>query len=453
MKAPDQEPGEISREVPGLVRASVVAILGGLLIGVVGAAFRASLGWIEARHLVFTEWALSLGWAGWLLPILLGAAGAGLARLLVRPQPLAAGSGVQHVEAIMRGQAEPISLMAVPIKFFGGLLAIGSGLALGREGPTIQMGATIGAALARRFHCAKAAMVDVQAALGGAGLAVAFNAPFGGALFVFEEVARAFHLRLTVVTLLGTTSAIVTARFLVGHAPDFQVVPPAPGGTWTLIFYTVLGGLLGLLGVLYNKCTILGLDALATLRTWPTELRAALVGALVGLVACIFPRLVGGGDPSSQAILLGAVPLGPVLLILAVRWFLGPLSYAAGTPGGIFSPLLLVGAALGALFAMGCNVLIPAESSLPVVAFAVVGMAAFFTGVVRAPLTGIILISEMTATNTLMVPMLAAGFGAMLTSSLVRGEPIYDTLRRRMLATLSRPKTEEGRSSGAPRVG
>ena len=254
-------------------------------------------------------------------------------------------------------------------------------------------------------------------------------------------------------TLLGTTSAIVTARFLVGHAPDFQVVPPAPGGTWTLIFYTVLGGLLGLLGVLYNKCTILGLDALATLRTWPTELRAALVGALVGLVACIFPRLVGGGDPSSQAILLGAVPLGPVLLILAVRWFLGPLSYAAGTPGGIFSPLLLVGAALGALFAMGCNVLIPAESSLPVVAFAVVGMAAFFTGVVRAPLTGIILISEMTATNTLMVPMLAAGFGAMLTSSLVRGEPIYDTLRRRMLATLSRPKTEEGRSSGAPRVG
>ncbi|MFZ4681643.1 MAG: chloride channel protein [Terrimicrobiaceae bacterium] len=429
---------ESDREVPGLIRACVAALLGGLLIGVIGAAFRTGLSWIEARHLVFTEWALALGWVGWFLPILLGAVGAGLARLIVRPEPLAAGSGVQHVEAVMRGETGPIGLIAVPIKFFGGLLSLGSGLALGREGPTIQMGATIGAALARWFRCAAASLADVQAALGGAGLAVAFNAPLGGAMFVFEEVARAFRLRLTVVTLLGTTTAIVTARAILGDAPDFRVVPPAPGETWTLLLFAVFGGLLGLLGVLYNKCTIFGLDALAKLRTWPTELRAALVGAIVGLVACFFPRLVGGGDPSSQEILLGTVPWGPLMLILAVRWFLGPLSYAAGTPGGIFSPLLLVGAALGALFAMGGNALIPADSSLSVVAFAVVGMAAFFTGVVRAPLTGIILISEMTATNTLMVPMLAAGFGAMLTSSLVRGEPIYDTLRHRMLKAMGK---------------
>jgi CIC family chloride channel protein len=122
-------------------------------------------------------------------------------------------------------------------------------------------------------------------------------------------------------------------------------------------------------------------------------------------------------------------------LILVVRWFLGPLSYSAGTPGGLFSPLLLLGAGLGALFALGVNAAVPAEHAVSVVAFGVVGMTAFFTGVVRAPLTGIVLITEMTATTTLMVPMLAAGFGAMLASSLVRGEPIYDTLRSRMLAS------------------
>lgn len=424
---------EFAAEIPGLVRACVVAILGGVLVGVIGAAFRAGLYWLETHHLIFTEWARSLGWAGFFLPVLLGALGAGLARWFVRPHPIAAGSGVQHVEGIMRGEAEPGSLAIVPIKFFGGFLAIGSGLALGREGPTIQMGATIGAAIARWFRCARESMADIQAALGGAGLAVAFNAPVGGALFVFEEVARSFRLRLTILTLIGTATAIAVSRLILGNAPDFRVESLVPGEAWTLVLYALLGGALGLLGVLYNKVTILGMDALAKLRTWPTEMRAALVGAIVGVVAWFLPNMVGGGDPLAQEILTGTLPLASLLLILVVRWFLGPLSYSAGTPGGLFSPLLLVGAALGGLFAVTFNSFAPADSAISIVAFAVVGMTAFFTGVVRAPLTGIILISEMTATYTLMVPMLAACFGAMLASSLVRGEPIYDTLRHRMV--------------------
>ena len=433
-KKPEHD--EFDAELPGLVTACLVAITGGVLVGVIGAAFRAGLSWLGAHHLAFLEWARALGGAAWLLPIVLGALGAGLARLLVRPHPIAAGSGVQHVEGIMRGEAEPAPLSLVPIKFFGGLLSIGSGLALGREGPTIQMGATIGATLARWFRCTKQSLADLQAALGGAGLAVAFNAPVGGALFVFEEVARVFRLRLTVVTILGTATAITVARLILGGAPDFQVGPLTAGEPWTLWCYALLGGVLGLLGVLYNRLTIFGLDALASLRTWPVELRAALVGAMVGAVACFFPTLVGGGDQISQEILEGSLPIGTLLLILVVRWFLGPISYSAGTPGGLFSPLLLVGAALGAIFALGINKVLPTPVSP--IAFAVVGMTAFFTGVVRAPLTGIVLISEMTAISTLWVPMLAAGFGALLASSLVRGEPIYDTLRRRMVEAGSR---------------
>jgi CIC family chloride channel protein len=434
MKSKKEDGGEFDEQLPGLPSACVVAILGGVAIGVVGAAFRAGLSWVEPRHLAFVEWAQSPGWSGWLLPILVGAVGAGLARLLIRPHPIAAGSGVQHVEGIMRGEAEPAPLAIVPLKFLGGLLSIGTGLALGREGPTIQMGATIGASLAKAFRCAKHIMVDLQAALGGAGLAVAFNAPVGGAMFVFEEVAKSFRLRLTVVTLLGTVTAIFVARLILGSSPDFKVGPVDSGASWTLVLYAVLGGVLGLLGVLYNKLTIVGLDVLASLRSWPTEVRAALVGALVGVVALFVPTLVGGGDAVTQQILNGVFPLGALLTILAVRWFLGPLSYSAGTPGGLFSPLLLVGAALGAIFAVLFNAFVPEHSAVSVLAFAIVGMTAFFTGVVRAPLTGIVLISEMTATSSLMVPMLAASFGAMLSSSLVRGEPIYDTLRRRMIA-------------------
>jgi CIC family chloride channel protein len=154
--------------------------------------------------------------------------------------------------------------------------------------------------------------------------------------------------------------------------------------------------------------------------------------------------LVGGGDPIAQNILNGGVPVTALLVILAVRWFVGPLSYSAGTPGGIFSPLLVVGAGLGALFAMMFNAVSPVESAVPVVAFAVVGMTAFFTGIVRAPLTGMILICEMTATTSLLVPMLAANAAAMLAATLAGNRPIYDTLRKRMLADRLKPGLPDG---------
>ncbi len=421
--------------MPGIGRACLVALLAGLATGVVGAGFRAGLSWLGPRHVAFVEWAHAWPWLGWLAPVLLGALGAGLARLLVRPQPLAAGSGVQHVEAIMRGEAEPASLWVVPIKFVGGLVGIGTGLALGREGPTIQMGATLGAALAARFRCGWEVIRDLQAAMGGAGLAVAFNAPIGGAMFVFEEVAHAFRLRLTLLTLLGSAVAVAVARLLLGDAPDFRVAPLLAGDSGPVLLYLGFGLALGLLGVLYNRLIIGCIDTMERLRRWPAEARAALIGAIVGGVAWYSPHFVGGGDALCQAVLGGGLPISFLLVVLAVRWFVGPLSYAAGTPGGIFSPLLLVGAALGAGFATGVNGLLPEGQAVSTVAFAVVGMSAFFTAVVRAPFTGFILIAEMTATSNLMVPMLIAGFGAMLGASLLKGQPIYDTLRLRLRKT------------------
>lgn len=337
---------ELDSQLPGLLRACVVAVLAGVGIGVVGAAFREGLRLLGMRLVQFVEWAHHFGWFGLLLPVLLGALGAGLSRWLVKRVPIAAGSGVQHVEAIMRHEADFPPFLTLPIKFVGGLLSIGVGLALGREGPTIQMGATIGVVIGRGFRCAKEVLIDMQAAIGGAGLAVAFNAPIGGAMFVFEEVAHAFRLRLTLLTLIGTGAAIATARLLIGGSPDFLVtgiVPQAPG---LLVFCAIFGGLLGLVGVLYNRLTILGLDMLTHPRAWSPSFRAGIVGAIVGVVAWFAPHFVGGGDVLAQEILKDSLPFAAILLVLGVRWFLGPLSYSAQTPGGLFSPLLLVGAAL-----------------------------------------------------------------------------------------------------------
>ena len=126
-----------------------------------------------------------------------------------------------------------------------------------------------------------------------------------------------------------------------------------------------------------------------------------------------------------------------ILIALLVRWFLGPICYSAGVPGGLFAPLLLVGAALGAAFAGTYNLIAGAEVLSPV-NFAVAGMGAFFTGCVRAPITGTILIAEMTGTPNLIVPIAVASLGAMLSATAVKAEPIYDTLRRRMLMGLRR---------------
>lgn len=377
-------------------------------------------------------WAHHLGGPAWLLLIAGVAAAAAIARWLVRFAPEASGSGVQHVEAVMRGEAEPARAVVLPVKFFGGALSIGSGLALGREGPTVQMGATIGAVLARLFGLEIGDVRRLQAATAGAGLAVAFNAPLGGALFTFEEVASGFSEVLSTSTLLACAAAIGVSRLILGEQTDFHVAELAPPPLWSVSAHLLLGALLGALGWAYNRITLLGLDLLERLRPLPVELRAALVGACVGVVAWLRPDSAGGGEPLNQRVLDGGMTPAALLAVFLVRWLLGPASYAAGAPGGLFAPLLLVGASFGQLFGLVVHRFVPALAPEPLV-FALVGMSALFAAVVRAPFTGIALIVEMTAVTSQLVPMLAGGFAAIAVASLLGSEPIYFTLRERML--------------------
>jgi CIC family chloride channel protein len=199
----------------------------------------------------------------------------------------------------------------------------------------------------------------------------------------------------------------------------------------TLAF--VLGGIARLLAVAYNR-TILGAIAVTgRLDRFSVETRAALVGATVGMLAWFAPGLVGGGEPLTQRTLAGAITLSVLPFVLLFRFGLGAVSYAARTPGGLFAPLLVLGAQLGLLFGTTCR---RAHLGLdtPPEAFAVIGMAAFFTGVVRAPVTGIVLITEMTASFTMLLPMLVACFTAMLVPTLLSDPPIYDSLRERPTA-------------------
>lgn len=420
----------------GLVPLLAVAALAGVLVGLVGGSFHWLLvhggtGFLET----LAHWKTGgfLGLPGWIAAMVAAAASVALARWLVTFAPAAAGSGVQHVEAVMREQAEPAPLRVLPIKFVGGLFAMVPGLALGREGPTIHMAAVIGTQLGKLLGFSKSDRSMLYTAVAGCGLSVAFNAPLSGAAFVIEEVAHRTTTRRILTTLAAVVTSMAVYRGYFGNPVEFHVSAFLPAAPTELLLYGIFGGLMGALGVLYNKSILLGLNLFDNTAPQVSPiLKAAVIGALVGLLAYWQPLWVGGGEAQVNTILAGQIGIGALLVLLMVRWVLGAVSYSLGTPGGIFAPLLLVGAAAGALFAFGVNQVMPATDLISPSGFAMVGMAALFTAVVRAPVTGILLLCEMSGSVSLMIPLLLGSIMAALVASLMRGEPIYDSLRARM---------------------
>jgi chloride channel protein, CIC family len=420
------------RESAGMLGLTLLAVLTGALAGVVAAAFRMALVAVDRGREHWIDWAHQWPVLGFLMLVLgVAAMAAGAAWLVRRFSAHAAGSGIPHVEGALAGELPAAKFRLLPVKFLGGVLAIGGGLALGREGPTVQMGASLAHVVGKFFRRSEKDCRALLAAGAGAGLAVAFNAPIAGAVFVLEELVRRFDLRIAVVALGASAAAIEVARPFTGELPDFRLLPMPYPSIGSGVLFLVLGVLAGLAGMAYNRLILGALAGGDRLRRVPVELRAAVVGAAVGALAWFAPNLVGGGDNITQNILLGDGGIGLLLIIFAVRFLLGPVSYAARTPGGLFAPILVLGSALGLLFAKVCGLALP-HLGAPPLAFAVVGMAAFFCGTVRSPLTGIVLVIELTNGFTQLIAMLWACFGAMAICAWIGESPIYDSLLERL---------------------
>lgn len=427
--------GDAAGSARGTALICGTAVLAGAVIGLIGGAFRWCLQAAEALRADLVEWAQRLPGPGWLIPIAAVAACATVAALIARWEPLAAGSGIPHVEAVFLGEARPAHLRVLPARFVGGVLAIGSGMVLGREGPTVHMGAAVGAEAARRTRLPALEARMMQTALGGAGLAVAFNAPLAGVLFTLEEVTKSFRVRTVLATALAAATAVGCSRLLLGDHPDFAVgTVKSPDVAWLPLFI-VFGLLTGCLGAAYNVAVLWLSDHIGAISRIPAPMKATAIGAVVGLALSVAPLTVGDGDALTQMILGGhQFVLLAAAGLLAARFFSGPLSYSATVPGGLFAPLLAVGALWGVLF-LGCfDAVWPEDVTSLAIPMALVGMAAFFAASIRAPLTGIVIVLEMTAATSVAVPMLAACAAAVLAANAVGSAPIYDSLRARMPA-------------------
>ena len=456
--SPEVTPGDVSRAARDFERRQerrrrVVprAALVGLLAGLVAAAFRFTLDTADHLRNVLFRFAHGLPTGlGLTLACAVCGGGAATALWLVRRfAPEAAGSGIPHLKAVLHRLRGMSWRRVLLVKFVSGTLGIGSGLALGREGPTVQMGGALGQMVSNWFRGNARERHTLIAAGAGAGLAAAFNAPLAGVIFVLEELRRDFAPGTLTGAFVASVTADVVVRLLMGQSPIFHVASPPTPPVASLPLFLLLGLVAGLLGVAFNHALLATLRLFDRTARWPVGLAAGLVGVAIAIVGWFAPEALGGGGPLVEATLAGRMAVGALAGLLLLRFAMTMASYSTGTAGGIFAPLLVLGAQTGAIVALLGQHLMPVAAGYPT-AFAVVGMAALFTAIVRAPLTGIVLLLEMTASYPLMLPLIAACFTAYAVADMLHDPPIYEALLERDLlrGNVQRPTSDETGEGG-----
>ena len=432
--APDPTSGLKSVEVKRrhiLPKALVVGLVAGLIASLFRMALqaceRARISWIERLPPVW----------GLVLALGAGAVGGGVGLWLVRRfAPEAAGSGIPHLKSVVMGERQLRWSRVLPVKFLAGVLGIGGGLTLGREGPTIQMGGATGLMVSTWFRVKRGegerkALISAGAA---AGLAAAFNAPLAGLIFVLEELNGSFTQVVFVASFLAAVTADVVCRVVTGETPVFALHGMPGPSLRTLPVAALIGLAAGLGGVLFNRGLVASLNFFDRWSKWPPFVVGAGAGLLVGLFAWLYPEVSGSGVLLSERALAGGIAIRWVLVLIVARFVLTMVSYGSGAAGGIFAPLLVLGSLGGLAVGAAAHAVAPGWAAFPET-FAVIGMGALFTGTIRAPLTGIVLMIELTGEYGFMLPLLVGCFAAYGIAEALGDKPIYEVLRERSLST------------------
>ncbi|MDK2824672.1 MAG: hypothetical protein PWP71_2590 [Clostridia bacterium] len=350
---------------------------------------------------------------------------------LVRKEPLISGSGIPQVKGILLSQLKMNWLRVLAGKFFGGILAIGAGLSLGREGPSVQLGATIGQGFSRimgRLSIEEKYLVTSGAS---AGLAAAFNAPLAGVIFALEEMHKNFSpLVLTSAMAASLTADFLSQRFF-GIKPifTFEALPTLPLNYY--FYLIILGLIIGIFGVIFNSTLVSALNIYNKIKL-PNELRPLLPLLMAGFLGMILPETLGGGHHLVNLLGNGHFTIKMLLVLMVIKFLFTMVSYGSGVPGGIFLPLLVIGALAGNIYG---NIIIeffhidPQFNSN----FIVLAMAAYFTAIVKAPITGSILITEMTGSFSHLLAMITVSMTAYVVTDLLNSKPIYEVLLERIL--------------------
>lgn len=354
-----------------------------------------------------------------------------LIAVLMKQEPNISGSGIPQIEGQLHGDLDFNWWSILWRKFVAGVIGIGSGLFLGREGPSIQLGAAVGQGVAATRHKSGADQRVMIAAGAAAGLSAAFNAPLAGTMFVLEEVYHNFSPLVWMTSLASAVAADLVSLNFFGLTPVLHLVyvrtlPLAQYG-----HLLVLGILLGVLGLVYSKCT-LNMPRLYALTRVPRAFQGLIPLLLVIPLGLLAPALLGGGN--SIILEFGShIPmLWPLVIMFVIRFVFSMVSYGSGLPGGIFLPILTLGAVLGGVY----GVLMADLGILPrvyVINLIIYAMAGYFAGIGKAPFTAILLITEMVGSIKNLLPLALLSLTAFVVADLLGGAPIYEALLSRLV--------------------
>ena len=366
----------------------------------------------------------SAAWRRVLIPV---AGSLAMGFLLYRYFPNARGSGVPQTKAALFARNGFISLRTVLGKFFCTATTLASGIPLGREGPSVQVGAGIGSVLGRwlglRPEKVKA-LIPVGAA---AAIAAAFNTPMAAVLFSLEEVVGDMHAPILGSVVLASATSWAVLRLLLGNDPLFHVPQYTLVHPLELAIYALLGIAGGFLSVAFTRL-LLGMRKFFLKLPRRTQWWHPVVGGVtVGLMGWFVPQVLGVGYGYVGNALNGTMALKLMLLLVVLKLFGVTISYASGNAGGIFGPALFLGAMLGGAIGTVAHNLLPGYTATPG-AYALVGMGALFAGIVRAPMTSVLMIFEMTRDYAVIVPLMIANLTSFFISSQFQKQPIYDAL-------------------------
>jgi CIC family chloride channel protein len=349
--------------------------------------------------------------------------------LLFRFFPEARGSGIPQTRIALVLHKGVIGIRTVLGKFLCSSISLGSGVALGREGPSVQIGAGIASTVGRRLGLSSEHVRSLIPVGTAAAVAAAFNTPLAAVLFTLEEILADLHARVVGSVVIGAATSWMVLRLILGdeplfHVPAYQLVHPIE-----FVVYAVLGVCGGLVSTAFVKLLLWQRTAFQKTPVRWKPFTPAVGGLLVGLLALAAPGVLGVGYHLVSQALNGQMVWKMMLLLLALKLVATATCYSSGNAGGIFGPSLFIGAMLGGVVGQAAHALLP-DYTGNAGAYALVGMGAAFAGIVRTPMTSVIMIFEVTRDYTIIVPLMIANMCSYVLAQRLQKLPIYEALSR-----------------------
>jgi len=368
-----------------------------------------------------------VGGARWRRLVLPIGGSLGVGYLLYRYFPDARGSGVPQTKAALFARGGRITMRTVLGKFLCTSATLASGIPLGREGPAVQVGAGLASVLGRSLGLRPERVKALLPVGAAAAIAAAFNTPLAAVLFSLEELVGDLHAPVLGSVVLASATSWMVLRLLLGNNPLFKVPQYQLVHPLEFAIYAVLGVAGGLVSVAFTKLLLGIRERFLRLPQKTGWFQPVAGGLLVGLIGWFVPQVLGVGYGYVGDVLNGNMALKLMLLLLVLKLVAVTTSYSSGNAGGIFGPSLFIGAMLGGVIGTVAHRLLPAYTA-SAGAYALVGMGAVFAGIVRAPMTSVLMIFEMTQDYAVIVPLMIANLVSLFISSRLQRRPIYDAL-------------------------